>query len=76
MQILHETTFDKIDLPQRVYKYRKSFNMDHKRILKNNEIYFASPLNLDELHECNIPVDYDYITDEFIFEYAYKSAHT
>lgn len=74
MTFVEETTFDKVYLPERVYKYRNWTNEEHKRLLTENEIYFSAPLNIDEQHECNLETDYDSVTSQMIFDYAYMRA--
>lgn len=73
--IFQETTFDKIDLPTRLYKYRSWKNPKHKLLLTDSQIYFASPFDCEEQHECNLPTDYDSITEKMIYDFSYKNAH-
>lgn len=44
----------------------------HKRILSNNEIYFASGEKYDDPFECHIPIRYDNLTKEQWFNLAKK----
>ncbi len=74
MTFIEETTFDKIIIPEKIYKYRNWSNAYHKRLLTHNEIYFSAPSNIDEQHECNLETDYDSITPQMIFEYAFNEA--
>lgn len=74
MTFVNETTFDKITLPEKVYKYRNWTNPEHKRLLTDNEIFFAAPNKIDEQHECNLETDYDSISLEKIYEFAYSRA--
>lgn len=72
--ILRETTFDKIDLPDKIYKYRTWKKPEHKRVLTHKEIFFAAPLDCDEQHECNLERDFDALTDEMIYKFCYNVA--
>ena len=61
--------FDQISLPDVLYKYRSWQHPDHKKILTNYEIYFSSPFELDEHHECLVEIDTDYITQDNLYKY-------
>jgi hypothetical protein len=74
MTFINETTFDKVDLPPFLYKYRSWSKEEHKRILTHNEIYFASPFELDELHECKLTKDFESLTEQMVYDYAYIRA--
>lgn len=74
MTFVNETTFDKIKLPEKIYKYRNWTNAEHRRLLTENEIYFSPPNKIDEQHECNLETDYDSVTNEMIYKYAYQNA--
>lgn len=69
MTFINETTFDKLELPDRLYKYRSWNNQQHRRIITHSEIYFAQFLDFGELHECNLERDYSAITEEAFYEY-------
>lgn len=74
MTLVDETTFENIDLPAKIYKYRNWTKPEHKRLLTDNEIYFSAPLDIDEQHECNLETDYDSVTPDIIYRYAYTAA--
>lgn len=44
------------DYPQFLYKYRED-NKHTEKIIKNNELWFSSPLLFNDPYDCNIPVD-------------------
>lgn len=71
---IEETTFDMAELPEVVYKYRNWNNLEYKRILTHNEIFFAHPLDCQEQHECNLQYDYDSLTERMIYDYGYMIA--
>jgi hypothetical protein len=68
------TTLEEIQLPEIVYKYRDWNNPLHKRVITHQEIYFAAPLDCQEQHECNLPRDYAYITDDIAYKYYYATS--
>lgn len=40
--------------PVILYKYRDWNNLDHKKILKDNTVYFASPKGFEDIYDCNL----------------------
>lgn len=58
--------FDQVKLPERIYKYRDWKDACHKRLLTNNEIYFAKPLNFKDHHELDFRIISDLVTQEKI----------
>jgi hypothetical protein len=75
MPIFNDTTFEKIVLPNRLYKYRYWRNDLHKRILTHQEIFFASPLDMNEQHECNLERDFSALTKELVYKYCLIKAN-
>jgi len=61
-------------LPDIVFKYRDWDNDNHKRILTDNEIYYASPYECSEAHELTLEKDYSDITEGDIYNYMYTTA--
>ena len=41
--------------PHILYKYRDWSKDFHKNILINNTLYFASPKDFEDIHDCNLP---------------------
>lgn len=76
MTFVNETTFDKLKLPDKIYKYRDWSNPKHKRILTNSEIYFSAPSDTNEQHDCKLETDYASVTPDMIYDYAYKDAES
>lgn len=62
------------EMPKILYKYRDWGKEEHKRLLTHNEIYYASPDQLDELTECIYERDYDSVTDEMIWDFCMERA--
>jgi len=64
-----ETVYDKLELPDIVYKYRCWDNAHprHKTILTNQEVYFASPLTFEDPVDCKNLTRYDLLTDFEIY---------
>ncbi len=65
---------DAPDFPKILYKYRTWSKEEHKRLLTEGEIYYASPNDFNEVTECNLERDYDSVTDEMIWNYCRKRA--
>jgi hypothetical protein len=58
-----------------IYKYRTWSDPNHKACLLNNELYFASPSDINDPFDCNITVDYSLLeSDEKREKYADKVA--
>lgn len=53
-------------LPKVLYKYRDWKNRFHRRITKNNEIYFASPKDFNDPFDCRIAPDITLLNEEGI----------
>ena len=69
-----ETTFDKIELPNELYKYRSWYDPLHKRMITHNEIYFAAPLEASEQDEFNLEKDFSLLTKNMVFKYSLQIA--
>src|ERR1700754_1158337 len=46
------------DFPPIVYKYRTWTDINHQRMLRNNELYLSSPADFNDPFDCRIPVNY------------------
>jgi len=68
--ILKRTNFDDMNLPPILYKYRdwEEETENHKKVLTEKELYFASPADFTDKHDCKIPICYDLLTDKEIYE--------
>jgi hypothetical protein len=65
---------EEIKLPDIIFKYRDWDDNNHKRILTDNEIYYASPYECSEAHELTLEKDYSGITEDDIYNYIYTTA--
>jgi hypothetical protein len=63
-------------IPNILYKYRDWEDKFHKRLLMDNEVYFASPRQFNDPFDCAIPFRYDEkdLTEENIFKKALSLA--
>lgn len=62
------TSFEEMDLPKILYKYRDWNDDFHKTILTEQEIYFAKPSSFEDSLDCKIPIRYDLLTDDEIYQ--------
>jgi hypothetical protein len=60
--------FSKLELPAKIYKYRKWTDPLHKRILTHREVYFASPESFVDKNDCKIPIRYDLLNLKEVIE--------
>lgn len=58
--------FQEMDIPKVLYKYRDWENPLHRRILKDREVYLASPDCFIDRYDCHIPRRFDLLTDDQI----------
>ncbi len=71
---INETSFDELDFPDVIYKYRTWTNPFHLRIITEKVLYMASPSDFFDPYDCKNPVRYDLLTDKDIFNiYLYRS---
>ena len=61
-----------VETPNILYKYRDWDDENHKRLLVDNEVYFATPKQFNDPFDCAIPFRYDEkdLTEENIFKKA------
>lgn len=67
-KFLGPQSFEEMDIPSILYKYRDWENPLHRRILREREIYFASPGSFIDPYDCLIPRRFDLLTDEQILK--------
>ena len=58
--------FEEMDNPSVLYKYRDWKEKNHRRILREREVYFSRPDSFKDPQDCNIPRRFDLLTDEDI----------
>lgn len=56
------------ELPKTLYKYRDWSNKFHRKLISNQEIYFAKPSEFNDPFEGNTPVRWDLLTEEDCFK--------
>lgn len=66
VKYLGPQSFQKMDIPKVLYKYRDWESPLHRRILKEREVYFASPDSFIDQYDCHIPRRFDLLTDDQI----------
>jgi hypothetical protein len=66
VKFLGPQSFEEMDIPEILYKYRDWGNPLHRRILREREVYFASPGSFIDHYDCHIPRRFDLLTDEQI----------
>ncbi len=59
-----------MELPENVYKYRVWKNGSHKNLLLHNELYLASPKDINDPFDCRIPPNYKNLTVKEKDKYA------
>ena len=72
MLLITDNTFEKIELPDVFYKYRRWDDPKQKRLLTHREIYFSRPFESNVRHELNFQIDESYITPEKLFNYYFE----
>ena len=60
--------------PEIIYKYRDWEIPNHKRILQNNELYFASPRDFDDSLDCKVFPEFSNMTNLELDSYIRKCA--
>lgn len=68
--ILEEKNCKELGLPPILYKYRHWDDEFHKRILIDNELYFASPKEFKDKDDCKIPIYSDSLTKKKAFKHC------
>lgn len=75
LSAVSEMSFDEMgDLPPALYKYRDWNNSVHKRILTHRELFLAKPSSFEDPLDCKIPIRYDLLTEEDIFNHFYNDS--
>ena len=52
--VVIETLSTRVMAPKVVYKYRDYSNEFHRRLLSHQELYLASPLSFEDVHDCSL----------------------
>lgn len=56
------------ELPKVLYKYRDWSNIYHQSAIRKGEFYLAQPKTFEDEFDCNIPLDFESITDEQLYD--------
>ena len=65
---LGEMDFEEMDLPPILYKYCDWNNPYYKRILSHREVYLTPPSKFEDEFDCRVPIRYDLLTDDDIYQ--------
>ena len=65
---IQQTEFDKMALPELIFKYRNWSSEFHETILTERKVFMASPSSFEDELDCKIPIRYDLLTKQEIFE--------
>lgn len=64
-----------VPIPGILYKYRRWENEYEKKTLTSREVFFAPPMSFEDPLDCRIPISYELLTEENIYDYFYSRAH-
>jgi len=62
------TSFEEMNLPNTVYKYRDWNAEFHPAIITNQQVFFASPKSFEDSLDCKISIRYDLLTEQDIYD--------
>lgn len=66
--------FEEMKLPPILYKYRDWDNDIHKTILTKSTLYLPPPSDFTDDFDCRVPIRYDLLTDEEIYEWYFNES--
>jgi hypothetical protein len=69
IETISKKTFEEMNLPDTIYKYRNWDDPFHKTIITQQEVYFAKPTSFEDPLDCKNPVRYDLLTDKDIYNH-------
>lgn len=72
--IIKQISFEELDLPQTVYKYRDWKCAKHQTILTERQVWFAQPSSFKDPLDCKIPIRYDLLTECDIYNKYLQSS--
>ena len=61
------TSFDKIEFPDTLYKYRYWVDHNHRKLVTERQIFFAPPDSFKDTFDCKIPTRWDLLTEKEIY---------
>ncbi len=68
------SSFEEINFPETVYKYRSWKEPFHRELLTERKVWFAKPSSFKDPYDCKIPIRYDLLTTREIFEVYYSDS--
>ena len=71
---IERKNFEEMNLPETLYKYRDWEKVNNRTILTERQVYFAPPDSFDDKDDCKIPVRWDLLTDQEIFQIYYQDS--
>ena len=71
---VEEKDFADMEFPPVVYKYRNWTDLNHKTIITNREVFFASPNSFSDPLDCKIPIRHDLLNHDEV-ERKLKTDH-
>lgn len=64
-------TYDDLDVPESIYKYRYWESNNHKTIITKREVFFAKPSSFEDPYDCKNLIRYDLLTEKDIFDHYF-----
>lgn len=61
-------TFEEMELPEVIYKYRDWNDTFHKRIITEREVFMAAPNSFEDPVDCKLPIEYSGLSKKEIRE--------
>lgn len=65
---IEQKTFEEMNLPEVVYKYRDWENEYHKKIITEREVFMAAPDSFEDPVDCKLPIEYSGLSRKEIRE--------
>lgn len=65
---IEQKTFEEMELPKVIYKYRDWDDVWHKRIITEREVFMAAPNSFEDPVDCKLPIEYSGLSRKEIRE--------
>lgn len=65
---IEHKTFEEMELPRVIYKYRDWNDVFHKRIITEREVFMAAPNSFEDPVDCKLPIEYSGLSKKEIRE--------
>lgn len=66
---IEKKSFNELELPEVIYKYRTWSDEYHKRFITEREVFMASARTFEDQLDCRNPTRFDLLTKEQIYQY-------